>query len=137
MYESEIQIRVRFGETDKMGIVYYGNYSLYYEQGRAEAIRALGVSYKDMEDNDGIIMPVAELSIRYVLPAHYDEILTVKTIIKEPPNRKMVFHSELYNEPGDLINIGQTSLLFVSKTYRKTCSPPARLVEAFKPYFPA
>jgi acyl-CoA thioester hydrolase len=95
MYKSITNVIVRYGETDQMGVVYYGNYALYYEQGRAAAIKQLGYSYKQMED-DGIMMPVIEMQSKYLKPAKYDDTLTIKTIVKELPTRKMTFYSEVY-----------------------------------------
>jgi acyl-CoA thioester hydrolase len=135
MYESLTQVTVRYGETDQMGQVYYGNYSLYYEIGRADSIRQLGYSYKQMED-EGYIMPVAELHSRYIKPAKYDETLTIKTTIKEMPSRKMTFFTEIYNSAEQLINSGYTTLLFIDKRYNRISSPPAKLTEALKPFFP-
>jgi acyl-CoA thioester hydrolase len=134
MYESTTQVNVRYGETDQMGQVYYGNYSLYYETGRADAIKQLGYSYKQMEA-DGIMMPVAELHIRYILPARYDDMLTIKTIINELPSRKMTFHTEIYNQQQQLINSGYTILLFINKQYNRVSSPPQKLLELIKPFF--
>jgi acyl-CoA thioester hydrolase len=128
MYESTTQVNVRYGETDQMGQVYYGNYSLYYETGRADAIKQLGYSYKQMEA-DGIMMPVAELHIRYILPARYDDMLTIKTIINELPSRKMTFQQQ------QLINSGYTILLFINKQYNRVSSPPQKLLELIKPFF--
>ena len=82
MYQHQTQIRVRYGETDQMGYLYYGNYALYYEVGRTDAIRQLGLTYKWMEQN-GVALPVAECNLQYLRPAFYDELLTVNTIIKE------------------------------------------------------
>jgi acyl-CoA thioester hydrolase len=134
MYESITSITVRYGETDQMGQVYYGNYSLYYEIGRVEAVRQLGYSYKQMEE-EGYIMPVAEMYARYIRPARYDETLTIKTIIKEMPSRKMTFYTEIYNAENQLINSGYTTLLFVDKQHNRVCSPPRKLTEALKPFF--
>lgn len=122
MYASETQIRVRYGETDQMGYLYYGYYAFYYEVGRAEAIRELGFTYREMEAM-GIIMPVAELESKYYRPALYDDLITVKTLLKElPTDSKIKFHSELYNESGALLNKGVTTLVFfdpVNKTKRQ------------------
>lgn len=112
MFEHTIYIRVRYGETDQMGYVYYGNYSLYYEQGRSEAIKSLGVSYKELEKN-GIMMPVAEMKVRFKAPAKYDELLKIVSRVREMPSRSMVFDTAIYNEVGKLINEGETRLLFV------------------------
>lgn len=134
MYVAEKQITVRYGETDQMGVVYYGNYSLYYEEGRTDAIKKLGISYKELEET-GIVMPVAELNIKYIRPARYDETITVKTIIKELPSRKMRFHTEIYNADDDLINLGLTTLVFIDKAYNRVTQPPQQLLDVLQPYF--
>ncbi len=117
-----------------MGYVYYGNYSLYYEQGRTEAIKSLGVSYKDLETK-GIMMPVADMKVRYKGPAKYDELLKVSTCVPELPNRSIAFHTKIYNEEGRLINEGEIHLLFVNAESRKPCSAPKELVEVLQPHF--
>jgi acyl-CoA thioester hydrolase len=117
-----------------MGYVYYGNYSLYYEQGHTEAIKSLGVSYKNLEEQ-GIMMPVADMKVRYKGPAKYDEMLKVVTRVNEMPNRSMSFATAIYNEAGKLINEGETSLLFVNANTRKPCSAPSVLIAALEPYF--
>ena len=133
MYETTTQIIVRYGETDQMGVVYYGNYALYYEQGRAAAIKQLGYSYKTMED-EGVIMPVVEMHSKYLKPAKYDDVLTVKTIIRELPTRKMTFYSEIYN--GDkLLNTGHVTLMFVNKHHNRITTAPEKLLTLLKPYF--
>jgi acyl-CoA thioester hydrolase len=123
MYTSETKIRVRYAETDKMGYVYYGNYAQYYEVGRVEALRQLGMSYKDMEDN-GIMLPVLTYSIKYFKPAFYDEELTIKTIIKDIPNTRIVFEYECYNDKGIILNKGETSLVFINRQTNKPTSAP-------------
>ncbi len=134
MFEHISHIRVRYGETDQMGYVYYGNYSLYYEQGRTDAIKALGISYKSLEEQ-GIMMPVADLKVRYKGPAKYDELLKIVSHVREMPSRSMVFNTAIYNEAGKLINEGETRLLFVKADTRKPCSAPAQLIAALEPYF--
>ena len=123
MYECETKIRVRYGETDQMGVVYYGNYSLYYEEARTDAIRQLGVPYSELEEK-GIMMPVARMNIKYVMGAKYDELLTVKTIIEEMPSRSIKFRNEIYNEEDYLINIGEVTLLFIDSNTRKAQRAP-------------
>lgn len=135
MYEATTQIRVRYGETDQMGYLYYGNYALYYEVGRTDAIRDLGLTYKAMEES-GIMMPVAEVNIKYIRPALYDDLITVKTIIKEiPEGSKISFHSELYNEKGKLLNVGVTTLAFYDPVAKKTVAMPDVLRERLMPFF--
>ncbi len=135
MYESTTQIRVRYAETDQMNFVYYGNYAQYFEVGRVESIRQLGLSYKDMEAQ-GVIMPVVELHIRYLRPATYDDLLTVKTIVRElPKDHKVEFFQEVYNEEGKLLTSGRVILYFLDeKTRQKTCMPEA-LKERLAFYF--
>lgn len=135
MYSAETKIRVRYGETDQMGYLYYGYYALYYEVGRAEAIRELGFTYKQMEDM-GIMMPVAELNAKYYRPAKYDDLITVKTILKElPDGPKISFHSELYNEENELLNVGVTTLVFYDPASKTKTTMPQALVEKLKIYF--
>lgn len=135
MYVSETKIRVRYGETDQMGYLYYGFYALYYEVGRAEAIRELDFTYRQMEEM-GIMMPVAELHSKYFRPALYDDLVTVRTILKEMPDgAKIQFHSELYNEKGELLNKGVTTLVFYDPVKKEKTLMPAQLSDKLKPYF--
>ncbi|XZF15353.1 acyl-CoA thioesterase [Chitinophagaceae bacterium MMS25-I14] len=135
MYESSTQIRVRYGETDQMGYLYYGNYALYYEVGRAEAIRQLGFTYRELEAL-GIFMPVVDLHAQYLRPALYDDLITVKTILKElPEGAKIQFHSELYNEQGQLLNKGVTTLVFYDPGARKKVDMHPELRNRLLPYF--
>jgi acyl-CoA thioester hydrolase len=134
MFEHTTYIRVRYGETDQMGYVYYGNYSLYYEQGRTEAIKSLGISYKALETK-GVLMPVADMKVRYKGAAKYDELLKVDTMVPEMPKRSIAFQTKIYNEEGRLINEGETHLLFVNAHSRKPCSAPDELLTVLQPYF--
>jgi acyl-CoA thioester hydrolase len=135
MYEHNTQIRVRYGETDQMGYLYYGNYALYYEVGRTDAIRSLGLTYKAMEET-GIALPVAECNLQYLRPAFYDELITVKTMIKEMPSGSYIqFHTEMYNEQNKLINKGLTTLVFFDIKERKKAKIPEALRENLAPYF--
>ncbi len=134
MVASETKIRVRYGETDRMGYVYYGNYAEYYEVGRVEALRKLGFSYKEMEDQ-GILLPVLEFSINYKKPAFYDDEITVKTSIKEMPGIKITFHYECFNANNELLNSGKVTLVFVNKQTNRPCQPPEWFVNAIAPFF--
>lgn len=118
------QLRVRYAETDQMGFVYYGNYPQYYEVARAEAMRHLGMTYKEMEEN-GVVMPIATMHIKYIRPARYDDLLTIKTIVPEMPSSRMHFDYEIYNENGDLLNKGTTVLAFLNKHSGRPCPAPA------------
>ena len=135
MYSSETKIRVRYGETDQMGFLYYGYYALYYESGRAEAIRQLGFTYKELEDL-GIQMPVVELNAQYFRPALYDNLITVRTILKElPTSSKIQFHSELYNEDGLFLNRGVTTLVFYDPVEKKKVDMHPELRKRLEPFF--
>ena len=119
----EIQIRVRYGETDQMGVVYHGNYALYLEEGRIEWLRKLGISYKSMEEN-GIMLPVVSLNINYKKSAGYDDVINVKTQLKNIPTAKIEFEYEITNENGEIITIANTTLVFIDmKTNRPVRAP--------------
>ncbi|KJD34581.1 thioesterase [Tamlana nanhaiensis] len=119
----EIQIRVRYGETDQMGVVYHGNYALYLEMGRVEWLRRLGISYKSMEEN-GIMLPVVSLNINYKKSAGYDELITVKTMLNKRPTSKIEFDYEITNEQGEILTLASTTLVFVNmKTLRPVKAP--------------
>lgn len=137
MFSGTTQIRVRYGETDQMGYLYYGYYALYYEVGRAELIRELGYTYKELEEM-GVMMPVVELNAQYFRPALYDNLITVKTILKElPDGPKIKFHSELYNEQGELLNKGITTLVFYDPKEKKKIEMPHELMHRLQPFFKA
>jgi len=134
MYTFETSIRVRYGETDQMGYVYYGNYPLYYEVGRTEMLRSVGLSYRTMEE-EGILLPVNSMNIKYIEPARYDDLLTLRVILKELPTAKIHFHYEIYNEQKRLLNTGETTLVFVDAQTRRPRRAPKTLMEALAEYF--
>lgn len=135
MFTSETHIRVRYAETDKMGVVYHGNYFPYFETARAESIRQLGFTYADMEKM-GVIMPVVDVRCRYLRPAVYDDLLTVKTILKElPVHHKIEFNQEVYNERHELLASASIILYFMEAgTMKRTVMPP-QLLDKLLPYF--
>jgi acyl-CoA thioester hydrolase len=133
MFNSEIQLRVRYSETDRMNYVYYGHYAQYFEVARVEALRSLGITYKDMEDS-GIILPVLDYSIKYFKPAYYDDLLTVKTVIPRIPEARIYFEYETYN--GELLlNKASTTLVFINTKTGKPCAAPSALTDKLKHYF--
>ena len=134
MLSSSIEVRVRYSETDRMGFVYYGNYATYFEIGRVEALRNLGISYKDMEDG-GISLPVVEYRIKYIKPAFYDDLLTVVTRIKALPTAKIEFEYETFNSSGELLNKAETILVFVNIKTMKPCMAPSFVLEKLKTFF--
>lgn len=136
MYYSEIRIRVRYGETDQMGCVYYGHYALYYEQARVEAIRQLGLAYKDLEAA-GVQIPVTEYTARYLRPARYDDILMIRTTVKSLDRRTITFYSAVYNEAGKLLNEGRVSLVFYDPLSRRRIDMPDLMYDKLEPYFEA
>ena len=131
MYSFETKLRVRYGETDQMGFAYYGVYAQYYEVGRVELLRSLGISYKEIEAM-GFALPVVNLNINYKKPAFYDDELTIKTTIKVMPSVKIIFEYETFNEVGDLLNTGEVVLVFVNKDTGKACSAPEIIMNRFK-----
>lgn len=128
------KIRVRYGETDQMGYMYYGNYAAFFEVGRVEMLRSLGMSYRNMEES-GIIMPVLELHCKYIKPAFYDEEISIKVILEKMPGVKIFFKYELYNERQELIHLGETSLAFLNKNTNRPCFPPQGFLDRLKPFF--
>ena len=123
MKEYEFTVRVRYAETDQMGVVYHGNYAQYFEMGRVEWLRNLGVSYKWMEDN-GVMLPVVSLEMNYKKPARYDDILRVKTILKSQNSVKIEFDYEIYNEQNQLLTTGYSMLVFVDMKTGRPIVPP-------------
>jgi acyl-CoA thioester hydrolase len=135
MFITETKIRVHYALTDQMGVVYHGHYAQFYEIGRVEAFRQIGCVYKDIEAM-GVIMPVVEISSRFLRPAKYDDMITVKTFLKELPiNHKIVFYSEIFNEQGELLNTGNVTLYCIEAKNMKRCDMPVELKEKLSPYF--
>ncbi len=122
------KLRVRYGETDQMGVVYYGNYAQYLEQGRTEWLRELGFSYKWMEEND-ILLPVTKLNIDYKLPARYDDVISITTKLKEIPTFKIEFVYEIRNQDEQLLVTASTTLVFINAVTKKITKAPNYLLE--------
>jgi len=127
----EIKLRVRYAETDQMGYCYYGNYAQYLELGRVEALRSLGFRYKDLEDK-GIMLPVMEFQIKYLSPAKYDDLLTVKTVITEIAGTRIYFDYEILNEENKQIALATTTLVFVSKETMRPVKAPEEIVNSIQ-----
>ena len=135
MFTSEIQLRVRYAETDQMGVVYHSNYFPYFETARAESIRQLGFTYADMEKM-GVIMPVVDVHARYLRPALYDDLLTIKTSLKELPlHHKIEFHHEVFNEKEELLCVANIILYFMEKEGMKRTAMPEALKKTLERYF--
>ena len=123
MKTHEFSVRVRYSETDQMGVVYHGNYAQYFEMGRVEWLRNMGVSYKWMEEN-GVMLPVVSLTMNYKKPARYDDLITVKTIFKSQTSVKIEFDYEIYNEQKELLTIAHSVLVFVDMKIGRPMLPP-------------
>jgi acyl-CoA thioester hydrolase len=134
MYRAETTVRVRYGETDQMGYVYYGNYAMYYEVARVESLRRLGLSYKEVEEM-GVMMPVLESKSKFLLPGKYDELLTIVTTIPQKPTVRIVFQYEIFNEQNQLIHEGETTLAFIDKKTNRPCRPPQAMQKVLDPFF--
>ena len=134
MIVTETQIRIYYQDTDQMGVVYYGNYARYYEIGRTEMIRDLGFTYKKMEEL-GIMLPARSLMVNYLKPAHYDDLLTVRTIVDTIPRVKFPIKTEIYNQTGELINSGEVVLVFFSSITNKPVAAPKFFLEEMLKYF--
>ena len=134
MYSAKKTLRVRYSETDRMGYVYYGHYAQYYEVGRTEMLREMGITYKQLED-DNFLLPVASMDIKYIKPAIYDDLLTIKTTLIRKPLIKLVFDCEIYNIKNELLNKANIFLVFVNGKTRKPCKAPQYFTEKFEKYF--
>ena len=134
MYTHHTETRIRYGETDQMGYCYYGNYALFLEIGRVEALRSLGITYKSLENTE-ILLPVLELNIKYIKPIFYDDLITIKTTISILPNVKIFFEYEIYNEKKELITKASTTLVFINKSTMRPTKCPENLLLKLKPYF--
>ncbi|PCJ85738.1 MAG: thioesterase [Flavobacteriales bacterium] len=134
MYVSETKIRVRYAETDQMSFVYYGNYATYFEVARVEALRNLGVTYKDLEDS-GYLMPVIEYKIKFLKPVLYDEELFIKTTIRDMPKARIRFEYECFNPKDELTNTAETTLVFLRKETRKPCPVPSVIRKTIEDFF--
>ena len=128
MREFEFKVRIRYAETDQMGVVYHGNYAQYFEMGRVEWLRNLGLSYKVMEEN-GIMLPVVSLTMNYKKPARYDDLIRVKTIFKSQTSVKIEFDYEIFNEKDELLTTGTSMLVFVDMKSGRPTLPPRYVSE--------
>lgn len=127
------KIRVRYGETDQMGYCYYGNYAQYFEVGRVEALRSIGMSYRSLEEQ-GIMLPVSEFSVKYIAPALYDDNLTILTTITEINGARIYFTYQIINEQNILISTAQTILVFVDKKTMRPIQAPTSFLQLIEQY---
>lgn len=129
-FQHNTTLRVRYGETDQMGYSYYGNYAQYFEVGRVEALRELGMSYKSLEDR-GIMLPVSHFEVNYKAPARYDDALLITTHVSELKGPRLIFHYEIHVDDL-LVATASTTLVFVSKETMRPIAPPEDFVELLK-----
>ena len=127
---NEISFRVRYAETDQMGVVYHGNYPQYFEMGRVEWLRSLGISYKSMEEN-GIMLPVFSLRMNFVKSAVYDDLITVRTILLKKPLVKIEFDYIIFNEANDVLVEANTVLAFMDMKKKRPIKCPDYILEKF------
>jgi len=128
---NEKKIRVRYAETDTMGILHHAVYPVYFEEGRTELMRSLGMSYDEMEKK-GIILPVYTVNVKYLKPAYYDELLTLKTRLAELNGVRITFDYEIINETDDLLATGSVALIFTRADTFKPVRPPEWFLELLK-----
>ena len=134
-YQHTHSIRVRYAETDQMGFVYYGIYAQYYEVGRVEAMRSLGIHYADIESEYGIWMPVMNMNVRFLRPARYDDLLSVITTIPSLPDKEIRFRYEIKNENGELLNGALVQLCFLDAATQKRINAPEFIKQSLLSYF--
>ncbi|MDR6735100.1 MULTISPECIES: thioesterase family protein [unclassified Sphingobacterium] len=134
MFVFDHQIRVRYAETDQMGYVYYGNYAAFYEIARTEMLRSTGISYRELEEM-GVMLPVTEMKTKYLKPGKYDDLITIRVTIRKKPAVRIVFEYELFNENGELLNQGETTLVFVNMEKNRPCMPPQVFLDKMSKYF--
>lgn len=131
-FRNSTELRVRYGETDQMGYCYYGNYAMYFEVGRVEALRSLGMSYRQLEEN-GVMLPVSHFEVNYKSPAKYDDLLTITTQIIELKGPRLIFHYEILKD-DQTIATASTTLVFVSKETMRPIAPPDNFVQLIRSF---
>lgn len=135
MFVYESKVKVRYVETDQMGVVHHSNYAQYYELARTECFEACsGMSYEQMEA-EGVMLPILDMYSKFTRPALYNQMLTIKSIVKELPTVRLKVDYEIYNEANELINTGFTTLVFVNKITRRPCQPPENFMQQVRQYF--
>ena len=134
MYCFETKLRVRYAETDQMNFVYYGVYAQYYEVGRVELLRSIGISYKRIEAM-GVALPVVSMNVQYKKPIFYDDQIIVKTVVREIPSSRITFFYEILDKDGGLLNSAEVVLAFLNKETGRVCQAPEIMIERLKAFF--
>ena len=129
----ETKVRVRYGETDQMGVAYYGNYATYFEVGRVETLRNIGLSYREIEEN-GIMLPVSEFNVKYLNPIKYDDVITIKTKLSSVLGARLTFEYDMFNSNNVLCAQAHTVLVFIDKESRRPVKAPNYFLEKLKKY---
>lgn len=124
------QVRVRYNDTDRMGIVYHGNYAMYFEVARLEMLRVRGLAYRQMEE-EGVMLPVSDLHVKYVSPAYYDDLLDVEVTLLEKPAVRVKFAFRITNQDEALVATGEVVLACVDAVTRRPCRAPKYFLECF------
>lgn len=135
MFEHRSLYRVLYSDTDRMGYLYYGRYAELYEIGRVEAMRSLGISYRALEDDFSIGMPVMYMQSRYIRPALYDDLITIETQIRKLPKDAITFHVVLYGEDQKIIHYGEVKLCFIHMVSKQRINVPDFILKRLKPHF--
>ena len=135
MFVYESKVKVRYVETDQMGVVHHSNYAQYYELARTECFEACsGMTYETLE-KEGVMLPILDMYSKFIKPSLYNQVLTIKSIVKELPTVRLKVDYEIYNEANELINVGYTTLVFVNKQTRRPCQPPENFMQNVRQYF--
>jgi len=134
MITKDFEIRVRYKETDAMGVLHHSNYLVYYEQARTEFLRGFGTSYRELEES-GVMLPVSEVTMKFLRPARYDDVVTVRITLPELPGARLIFDHEVYDAAGQLLNTGRVTLAYVDAATRRPRRAPADHIDLFRPYF--
>lgn len=129
MKSHETFVKVRYAETDQMGVVYHGNYPQYLEIARINWLDSLGISYKSMEE-EGIMLPVFEINLKYHRPITFDENLRIETRLREAPNVKIIFDYTIYNENGEKVTSATSTLVFMDSKTRRPIRCPKYVLDA-------
>ena len=130
MYTHTTKQRVKYSDTDQMGYMHHSNYVRYYENSRWELFRSLGISYKAIE-KDNYLLPVTNMTFRFIKPVFYDELLTIETTLNEIKGARIFFSYKMYNTTGNLINEAEMVVAFIQKGNRQPCHPPNYIMNAF------
>ncbi|NQX84463.1 MAG: acyl-CoA thioesterase [Flavobacteriaceae bacterium] len=131
MHSYKFNIRIRYGETDQMGVVYHGNYPQFIEIGRIEWLRSLGISYKEMEE-EGVMLPVVSLAINYIKPVFYDDVISVNTTVKKKPTASIDFEYEITNASGEVVTTATTVLAFVNMKTKRPMRCPQYVLDKLR-----